>query len=156
MGSNPPLSAIPNLLIYFQNLPFLGNLYPREYPKYDGESMYLTHRKTGFRFQIAVPADLQVRIGRTPIRIPLRNMSASSARRAARLLSGHAERLFIAVRALRGRDIDPPAQTAVNGGFTMSAMSFNILEHLSEKSPEGCEPVDGGFSMFRQRRACVN
>lgn len=37
----------------------------------------------------------------------------------------------------------------------MSAMSFNILEHLDEKPPEGCEPVDGGFSMFGRLRSNV-
>ncbi|MBB5043540.1 hypothetical protein [Shinella fusca] len=55
--------------------------------------MYLTYRKSGVRFQIAVPADLHSRLGRTPIRIPLGMISATSARRIARLLSGHAERL---------------------------------------------------------------
>ncbi|WP_141682932.1 site-specific integrase [Agrobacterium tumefaciens] len=60
--------------------------------------MYLSHRKSGVRFQIAVPIDLQPRLGRTPIRIPLGIISATLARRAARLLSGHAERLFIAAR----------------------------------------------------------
>jgi integrase len=60
--------------------------------------MYLTHRKSGFRFQIAVPIDLQPRLGRTPIRIPLGMISATLARRAARLLSGQAERLFIVAR----------------------------------------------------------
>lgn len=91
--------------------------------------MYLTHRKTGFRFQIAVPADLQVRIGPTPIRIPLRNMSASSARRAARLLSGHAERLFIAVRALRGDD--------------MTDIRDEIIAELNEQ-------LDGLLEQFRE------
>jgi len=61
--------------------------------------MYLSYRKSGVRFQIAVPADLQPRLGRTPIRIPLGMISATSARRIARLLSGHAERLFIAARS---------------------------------------------------------
>ncbi|MGF0539897.1 hypothetical protein ACQQ2Q_18005 [Agrobacterium sp. ES01] len=61
--------------------------------------MYLTYRKSGVRFQIAVPADLHARLGRTPIRIPLGMISAMSARRIVRLLSGHAERLFIAARS---------------------------------------------------------
>src|SRR5690606_33904068 len=61
--------------------------------------MYLTHRTNGFRFQIAVPADLYTRLGRTPIRIPLGLVPASAARRIARLLSGHAERLFIELRS---------------------------------------------------------
>lgn len=63
--------------------------------------MYLSHRKSGFRFQIAVPTDLQDRVGRTPIRIPLGRVSAADARRKARLLSGHAEQLFTAVRSSR-------------------------------------------------------
>ncbi|NTE56093.1 site-specific integrase [Agrobacterium tumefaciens] len=60
--------------------------------------MYLTYRKTGVRFQIAVPADLHPWLGPTPIRVPLGAVSAAVARRAARLLSGHAERLFMTLR----------------------------------------------------------
>ncbi|KQZ50472.1 hypothetical protein ASD54_09565 [Rhizobium sp. Root149] len=62
--------------------------------------MYLTHRKNGFRFQIAVPVDLHLRLGRTPIRVPLGLIPVSAARRIARLLSGHAERLFIELRSI--------------------------------------------------------
>ncbi|MCJ9723563.1 site-specific integrase [Agrobacterium sp. SHOUNA12C] len=104
MGSNPILSATCNLLIFLENLPFSGI---STHENTHGESMYLTHRKSGFRFQIAVPTDLQTRLGRTPIRIPLGNIPAADARRRARLLSGHVERLFIAARAraLRGGDM---------------------------------------------------
>ncbi len=39
-----------------------------------------------------------------------------------------------------GWDVSQPrAQLAVNSGFTISTMSFNILKHLV-KPPEGCEP----------------
>lgn len=62
---------------------------------------YLDRRRNGYRFQIAIPADLHGRIGKSPIRIPLGNVPASLARRAARLLSGHAERLFIVARVSR-------------------------------------------------------
>jgi len=37
------------------------------------------------------------------------------------------------------------AQPTVNGGFTTSAMSFNILEHLDEKPPEGANPLMAVF-----------
>ncbi|RWX18293.1 hypothetical protein EHI42_08755 [Rhizobium hidalgonense] len=50
---------------------------------------------------------------------------------------------------------EPGAQLTVNGGFTISMASFNILEHLDEKPPEGCEPVDGGFSMLVDETAWV-
>ncbi|MFD1328738.1 hypothetical protein [Mycoplana ramosa] len=40
---------------------------------------------------------------------------------------------------------EPGAQLAVNGGFTMSVMSFNILEHLDEKPPEGANPLMAVF-----------
>lgn len=61
--------------------------------------MYLDSRRNGFRFQIAVPSDLHARIGKSPVRVPLGRISTMSARQFARLLSGQAERLFIAIRA---------------------------------------------------------
>lgn len=61
--------------------------------------MYLDLRRNGFRFQIAVPSDLHGQLGKSPVRIPLGFMSAMSARQLARLLSGQAEKLFIAVRS---------------------------------------------------------
>ncbi len=70
---------------------------------------YLDRHFNSFRFQIAIPADLHHRIGKSPIRIPLGNTPASIARRAARLLSGHAERPFIAARSSGNAtmDMDP-------------------------------------------------
>lgn len=40
---------------------------------------------------------------------------------------------------------EPRAQSVVNGDFTMSVMSFNILEHLDEKPPEGANPLMAVF-----------
>jgi hypothetical protein len=42
-------------------------------------------------------------------------------------------------------ELQPGAQTVVNGGFTMSVMSLNILEHLDEKPPEGANPLIAVF-----------
>ncbi len=60
--------------------------------------MYLDIHRNSFRFQIAVPTDLQYLIGRSPLRIPIGRIPTHMARRATRVLSGHAEKLFIAVR----------------------------------------------------------
>lgn len=59
---------------------------------------YLDIHRNSFRFQIAVPADLQYLIGRSPLRMPIGRIPALAARRLARVLSRHAEKLFTAVR----------------------------------------------------------
>lgn len=59
---------------------------------------YLDRRCNGYRFQIAIPADMQHQFGQTPLRIYLGRVSAADARRAARLLSGYAETVFMAHR----------------------------------------------------------
>ncbi|WP_313195363.1 hypothetical protein [Shinella zoogloeoides] len=59
-------------------------------------------------------------------------------------------------RRLSWRMSQPGGQITVNGGFTISKMSFIIIEHSLIKPPEGCEPDDGGFFMVGRDHACVN
>ncbi|NTG47617.1 hypothetical protein G6M04_09540 [Agrobacterium rhizogenes] len=61
--------------------------------------MYFTRSAGGFRFQIRIPRDLIDRLGNTPLRIPLKSAGVSAAKKTARLLADHAERLFMAVRS---------------------------------------------------------
>lgn len=68
--------------------------------------MYLDRRGNGYRFQIAIPADLQVRVGKSPIRIHLGHMTVRTAGRAARLLCGDAERLFHVIRSRGDRTME--------------------------------------------------
>lgn len=75
--------------------------------------MYLDRRGNGYRFQIAVPSDLQERVGKSPIRIQLGNLTAFTARQAARLLSGHAEKLFIAARSSKGGTMDADPRDSI-------------------------------------------
>ncbi len=99
--------------------------------------MYLSYRKNGVRFQIAVPYDLQDRIGRSPIRIALGRVSAADARRKARLLSGHAEQLFTAVRSSRRENMAADIRDAIIAELTdmVAAMIANAheVEVLHEK-----------------------
>lgn len=60
--------------------------------------MYFTRSGSKFRFQIRVPRDLVERLGSTPLRITLKSVGVSAAKKTARLLAGHAEGIFIAVR----------------------------------------------------------
>lgn len=60
--------------------------------------MHLTHRSSGWRFQIRVPRDLEHIFGSTPLRLNLGPISRRSAARVARLLAGHAESVFFATR----------------------------------------------------------
>lgn len=60
--------------------------------------MHLTHRQSGWRFQIRVPCDLEDVFGRSPIRLKLGPIGKRNAARTARLLAGHAESVFLACR----------------------------------------------------------
>lgn len=60
--------------------------------------MYLTRRDSGYRFQIRIPSDLSSRIGKSPLRVNLGSIDFNSATRIARLLAGHTEKIFVALR----------------------------------------------------------
>jgi integrase len=88
--------------------------------------MYYTSSAGKFRFQIRVPRDLVDRLGHTPLRIPLNSLGVSAAKRTARLLAGHAEGLFIAVRN------DGPTNMTV-----ADKTDLDILSRLVAQSLEG-------------------
>lgn len=69
-------------------------MYPLTYP---GFAMYLTRRENGFRFQRRIPKDLELILGKMPIRIHLGCLSARKASWIARLLASHSDRLFLDV-----------------------------------------------------------
>jgi integrase len=98
--------------------------------------MYLDRRGNGYRFQIAVPADLQARVGKSPIRIQLGHVRVWTARRAARLLSGHAEKLFIAIRSSRGGKMEKDPRDLIIAELTaqLDALvdSFNQYKKSAE------------------------
>lgn len=60
--------------------------------------MHVTSRRSGWRFQIRVPRDLESILGRSPIRLNLGPVAKRDAARTARLLAGHAESVFLACR----------------------------------------------------------
>lgn len=60
--------------------------------------MHLTYRRSGWRFQIRAPRDVEHAFGSTPIRLNLGPMGKRHAARTARLLAGHAESVFLACR----------------------------------------------------------
>lgn len=60
--------------------------------------MYLTHRQSGWRFQIRIPRDLEISFGSSILRLNIGMVSKRDATRAARLLAGHAEWVFLACR----------------------------------------------------------
>ncbi len=59
--------------------------------------MHLTARPSGWRFQIRIPRSLEPAFGTVPIRLNLGPLSKRPALRVARLLAGHAERVFRSV-----------------------------------------------------------
>lgn len=65
--------------------------------------MHITHRRSGWRFQIRVPRDLEDVFGRSPIRLNLGPVGKRDAARTARLLAGHVESVFVACR--KGADM---------------------------------------------------
>ena len=102
--------------------------------------MYLTHRNSGFRFQIAIPVDLQRRLGRTPIRIPLGLISAALARRAARLLSGHAERLFNVARSSGTGTMKTDPRDIIIAELTAQIEAFmDGFEQYEKQANQRCE-----------------
>ena len=60
--------------------------------------MHLELHRNSYRFQIAVPSDLQYLLGKSPLRVQIGRTPALTARRIARMLSGHAEKWFTATR----------------------------------------------------------
>lgn len=60
--------------------------------------MHITPRRSGWRFQIRVPRDLEGILGRSPIRLNLGPVAKRDAARTARLLAGHVESVFVACR----------------------------------------------------------
>ena len=59
--------------------------------------MHLTARPSGWRFQIRIPRSLEPTFGTVPVRLNLGPLPKRPALRVARLLAGHAERIFRAV-----------------------------------------------------------
>lgn len=68
--------------------------------------MHITPRQSGWRFQIRVPRDLEGVLGLSPIRLNLGPIGKREAARAARLLAGHAESVFVACRRGAGMTKD--------------------------------------------------
>jgi len=60
--------------------------------------MHLTSRRSGWRFQIRIPRDLEGVFGLSPLRLNLGPRGKRNAARTARLLAGHAESVFLACR----------------------------------------------------------
>lgn len=60
--------------------------------------MYLWRRPSGYIFQIRIPSDLTLILGRTPLRVKLGALSTREAERRARILAGAAEKGFMAAR----------------------------------------------------------
>lgn len=60
--------------------------------------MHITHRRSGWRFQIRIPREVEAVFGPAPIRLNLGLIRKRDAVRAARLLAGHAESVFLACR----------------------------------------------------------
>jgi integrase len=65
--------------------------------------MHLTLRKSGWRFQIRIPRDVEPVFGRSPIRLNLGPIAKRRALRVARLLTGRAETVFMLCR--KGADM---------------------------------------------------
>lgn len=68
--------------------------------------MHITPRRSGWRFQIRVPRDLEDVFGRSPIRLNLGPVGKRDAARTARLQAGHAESVFVACRKGAGMTKD--------------------------------------------------
>ena len=64
--------------------------------------MHITPRRSGWRFHIRVPCDLEDVFGRSPIRVNLGPVGKRDAARTARLLAGHADRYSLPV--VRGQE----------------------------------------------------
>lgn len=70
--------------------------------------MHLTLRKSGWRFQIRIPRDVESVFGRSPIRLNLGPIAKRRALRVARLLTGRTETLFMLCR--KGADMAEDAR----------------------------------------------
>lgn len=70
--------------------------------------MHLTLRKSGWRFQIRIPRDVEPVFGRSPIRLNLGPIAKRRALRVARLLTGRTETLFMLCR--KGADMAEDAR----------------------------------------------
>lgn len=68
--------------------------------------MHLTSRRSGWRFQIRIPRDLEDIFGSSLIRMSLGLVPKREALRTARLLAGHAESVFLACRKGAGMTKD--------------------------------------------------
>lgn len=93
--------------------------------------MYLTLRPSGYRFQIAVPTHLHCELGRTPIRINLGRIPAPLAQKAARLLSGHSETVFLSLRATR-KGAKEMSREALS--FSLAAIAEELKEIELERT----------------------
>lgn len=80
--------------------------------------VFLDHRCTGGLFQIAIPADLRDRIGKSSIRIPHGAVPAPFMHRAARSLSGHAEHLFIVTGTSQSGPMSTDPRDVIIAEFT--------------------------------------
>ncbi len=58
--------------------------------------MHITSRRSGWRFQIRIPRDLEGAFGLSPLRLNLGPGGKRNAARTARLLAGHADSVFLA------------------------------------------------------------
>jgi hypothetical protein len=60
--------------------------------------MHITHRRSGWRFQIRVPREIEFTFGNSPIRLNLGRITKRRAVRMSRLLAGRAESVFMNCR----------------------------------------------------------
>ncbi|MBN9334517.1 tyrosine-type recombinase/integrase [Devosia sp.] len=99
--------------------------------------MHLTARSSGWRFQIRIPRSLEPCFGRVPVRLNLGPLPKRPALRVARLLAGHAERLF----------------RAAETGDAMTDMSRDeLVEELQELLVQVLADAESTIDSLRRQR----
>lgn len=109
---------------------------------------YLTKHGSGLRFQMRVPRDLIPAFGSSPILLSLGRISASSARRVARILSGCVESRFTIVR-VRGRAMADERDQLIRELEEMVLFSFDHMKELKRLHETEMEKAE--YEHLRER-----
>lgn len=96
--------------------------------------MHLTLRKSGWRFQIRIPRDVEPVFGRSPIRLNLGQIAKRRALRVARLLTGRAETVFMLCR--KGADMTTDARDKLIE--ELNSLLLSVMD-TSEQALEAAE-----------------
>lgn len=99
--------------------------------------MHVSQRKSGWRFQLRVPTDLEGIFGASPIRLNLGVIPKRQALRIARLLAGHAESVFMGSRTR---------------GHMSEQAREDLIEELQELLLDALDTAESAIAAAEERR----